>query len=471
MPTTPDHNRNGVEAAMRGDLSSAEQHFLKAYAINPQNTGILLNICRVMQMQERHQDVISFFEKSHQSTDKKEAMPIQLRYMIAKSATITQNDKLTIELLSTSDDVESQPIDITINLSEAHIRQGQLALAKAILQNGLNQHSRDPSLLTNLAIVESELGNYKRAEILYKKIVEFYPSQFLGHYNLGKFFALLGHNREARECFNCCLDLVPNAPEALEALRDLNIGDQSRSNTKESTGVEACYRAIELESWEDACKLLMKDQHLIEPIRFQAIIAELPIEYQSKFRNPATYQPSDVVYQEQLIPDNANLIPNLIDEIRSAESLVWDRAGKPTRQGFQTHEIFSQDASENIRLLENSLRKSLELYLSKHPSLPIQFNLQEILISGWGVILKEGGYQMRHIHPEAQISGVVYLSVPQQTSSTQTNEGNLVFSTRSPLNISPNTGLVVLFPSYMPHETIPQRCEDQDRICIAFNFN
>jgi hypothetical protein len=35
--------------------------------------------------------------------------------------------------------------------------------------------------------------------------------------------------------------------------------------------------------------------------------------------------------------------------------------------------------------------------------------------------------------------------------------------------ITPKEGMVVLFPSYLPHETIPLQ-EDSERICIAFNL-
>ena len=117
------------------------------------------------------------------------------------------------------------------------------------------------------------------------------------------------------------------------------------------------------------------------------------------------------------------------------------------------------------------LRKALKTYLENQSTLPMSINPKQSSISGWGVILKNGGYQKRHIHPEAKISGVFYLSVPNQTSSSKTDEGNLLFSTKSPLSVSPNTGLVVLFPSYLPHETVPQCCKTTERICIAFNFN
>ena len=46
--------------------------------------------------------------------------------------------------------------------------------------------------MTNLAIAQAELGEYKIAEELYKKVVYLSPNQFLGHYNLGLFLKTLG---------------------------------------------------------------------------------------------------------------------------------------------------------------------------------------------------------------------------------------------------------------------------------------
>ena len=473
MSPAPDFNRSGVEAAMRGDLKTAEVHFRKAFSDNPDNSGILLNICRLMQMQHRHQELISFYEKNCKSPNKRESLPVQLRYMISKSAAIIENDKLIIELLTDVIGIEPQPVEITINLSEAYIRQGQLVQAQKILEYGLKKNARDPSLLTNLAIVESELGSYGKAEQLYKQIVANYPNQFLGHYNLGKFLAVLGRNPEARQCFKTCLNLVPGAPEARKALQSLDAGEKRSDQDGEENivGRDACYQAIESKNWTHACDILKKGRPLIDPIRFQAVVTELPNEFQSEFGDPASYKPSQVVYQEQLIPANASIITDLIEEIRSEESLVWNRAGKPTRRGFQSHELFNFKASPTIQSLEKKLREACKNYLEKIPTLPINMNSKQFSISGWGVILKSGGYQKRHIHPEAKLSGVIYLSVPDQTSSAKTDEGNLLFSTKSPLSINPKTGLVVLFPSYLPHETIPQRSKTTERICIAFNLN
>jgi len=65
---------------------------------------------------------------------------------------------------------------------------------------------------------------------------------------------------------------------------------------------------------------------------------------------------------------------------------------------------------------------------------------------------------------------MVYLKTPFQTSSTTTYEGKLVFSRWGAYDIVPEVGKIVLFPSYLPHETIPIQ-GNVERICIAFNIN
>ena len=91
-------------------------------------------------------------------------------------------------------------------------------------------------------------------------------------------------------------------------------------------------------------------------------------------------------------------------------------------------------------------------------------------LSGWAVSLANGGYQKRHIHPEAIVSGVFYIKLSEASRSANQEEGNLFFpSSHGSRMISPKEGMVVLFPSYLPHETIPL-IKDHERVCIAFNL-
>ena len=91
-------------------------------------------------------------------------------------------------------------------------------------------------------------------------------------------------------------------------------------------------------------------------------------------------------------------------------------------------------------------------------------------LSGWGVVLSKDGYQKRHIHPEAVVSGVIYIKLSDECIDKSLSEGNLLLhSYQDDVMLTPEEGLVVLFPSYLGHETIPLSA-DHERICIAFNY-
>ena len=92
-----------------------------------------------------------------------------------------------------------------------------------------------------------------------------------------------------------------------------------------------------------------------------------------------------------------------------------------------------------------------------------------MVLSGWSVVLREGGHQKRHIHPESVVSGVFYIQVPVESADEDKKEGNLVFPSNNMKMVTPKEGMVVLFPSYLAHETIPIS-GNEERICIAFNW-
>jgi hypothetical protein len=52
----------------------------------------------------------------------------------------------------------------------------------------------------------------------------------------------------------------------------------------------------------------------------------------------------------------------------------------------------------------------------------------------------------------------------------ETDKGNILFPTVESLSIAPYTGLMIIFPSYLPHSTVPTT-EENERVCIAFNVN
>jgi uncharacterized protein (TIGR02466 family) len=96
-------------------------------------------------------------------------------------------------------------------------------------------------------------------------------------------------------------------------------------------------------------------------------------------------------------------------------------------------------------------------------------------LSGWAVSLQSGGHQLRHTHPEAVVSAVLYITIPEEIGQSSDQNGYLYFSKRradqqiDAIKIKPVPGKLVMFPSFLPHETTPFKALSQ-RICIACNL-
>lgn len=95
----------------------------------------------------------------------------------------------------------------------------------------------------------------------------------------------------------------------------------------------------------------------------------------------------------------------------------------------------------------------------------------------WAIVLEGEGYQVPHIHRTAWLSGVYYVQVPDIVRGGG-QDGWIEFGEPAPeyhwsaepetKAFQPEPGLMVLFPSYVFHRTIPFE-SDETRISIAFD--
>ena len=87
-----------------------------------------------------------------------------------------------------------------------------------------------------------------------------------------------------------------------------------------------------------------------------------------------------------------------------------------------------------------------------------------------------------HFHPPAWLSGVYYPIVPERIKMSAPDDfagalelGRAYFRLESKNNppvrvIKPEDGLMVLFPSYVGHQTIPLGKSSTPRVSIAFDL-
>ena len=99
--------------------------------------------------------------------------------------------------------------------------------------------------------------------------------------------------------------------------------------------------------------------------------------------------------------------------------------------------------------------------------------------TAWGVILDAGAYQVPHIHPSAWLSGVYYVHLPGAVAGDDSAHAGWIefgrpywdFQIRAEPEtrlVRPEEGLMLLFPSYTFHRTLPFD-GDGERISIAFD--
>ena len=98
-------------------------------------------------------------------------------------------------------------------------------------------------------------------------------------------------------------------------------------------------------------------------------------------------------------------------------------------------------------------------------------------LEAWAVVYPGDGRRiLRTFSPDGWLSGVYYVSAPKGAGDNPRG-GCLVLGSLNGLSVDPPWGTrdvlpapgrLVLFPSYIPHATIPTKSNDA-RICISFD--
>jgi hypothetical protein len=152
------------------------------------------------------------------------------------------------------------------------------------------------------------------------------------------------------------------------------------------------------------------------------------------------------------------------------------------RGGTQTHgSLFARrikELQEVRECIEHSIREFIGEMEddSEHP-LMSRKSEQFRFSASWSCRLRQQGFHTNHIHPKGWISSCYYVSLPEIVGKSDSHEGWIKFGeTNLGLGslehigkiVQPEEGLLVLFPSYLFHGTIPFS-SDEARTTIAFD--
>ncbi len=185
--------------------------------------------------------------------------------------------------------------------------------------------------------------------------------------------------------------------------------------------------------------------------------------------------------------DLAALNGSLAALIRSLRDTEPNAApGSSTRGGYQTDTNFLYRNDPSVTSLQQIVHQGVQAYLPRF--------FQDVLVKrpksvdarlwGWAVIMRSGDYNTPHVHPDAHVSGVYYVEVPDLSAADPDEAepgGSLVFldprsvasmyhikDRRHTESLVPAAGSLVIFPSYHAHAVFPYRGAGE-RISVAFN--
>ena len=152
------------------------------------------------------------------------------------------------------------------------------------------------------------------------------------------------------------------------------------------------------------------------------------------------------------------------------------------RGGSQTQLVPERSPHASIRAFPQAIDGAIKRYIAAlgHGDDPMRRRVGDgHRIQGmWSVCLRSDGFHLSHYHPAGWISSAFYLSLPPAAAMREGGGwlkfGEPAFATRPALEaeyfIKPEPGLLVLFPSWLWHGTVPFTAPDARRLTIAFDL-
>ncbi|HEY0412577.1 MAG TPA: putative 2OG-Fe(II) oxygenase [Allosphingosinicella sp.] len=171
---------------------------------------------------------------------------------------------------------------------------------------------------------------------------------------------------------------------------------------------------------------------------------------------------------------------SLAEEILGNETLHPDPIGHASRGGLRTRTFPSESDRAAVALI-GAIRNAVSTYADAicgtHPF--VAARPKRATFTPWALVFPAGGHQRLHHHPGRWLTGVYYVSVAEGRAGLDAaSPGAIRIGGLPPgagveppwpvLTIHPEPGMLLLFPSFVPHETVPNGGECR-RISVAFD--
>jgi len=195
----------------------------------------------------------------------------------------------------------------------------------------------------------------------------------------------------------------------------------------------------------------------------------------------AYFQPT-ILAIDQVPHSEFSQIYGLMEQLHSHPEL--NDADNPfiSIRGGQQIQVFPNtidlDVTWLVKWLESICQGYIELVTAQSGVEELKLVKPQI-VSAWTIRQYEGDYQEMHTHPLGNISGNIYITVPELAENSQPSDCQILFRMPQTKDISkfimndvwkfkPEPGAVILFPSHLPHTVYPWKGKG-NRTVLAFD--
>jgi len=407
--------------------------------------------------------------------------------------------------------IDASPIISQINHDETRLRLEQAGrslhlgnpdMALHIIDEVLRTTPNHPDALNLKAAHFMALGDTKAALPLLTKITRLIPDFAQAHFNLGTALNALNKPKRAIESLQQAIQLQPDYADA-----HYNLANALRQMGNIEEALTHYALALELDPMHSAAATNLASQHLEIGNPIDALAAcNMALQADPGNRDALSFsaiaatesgnprKSADILSPDLLIRPkqfSSRASYGSIDDFNSAlvahvlnhPTLAREPHNKATRNGQQTDNLALGERGP-VAELQNMIGEALDEYLeainkdTSHTYPPLIPNLTKIDI--WGTVLGAQGHQTSHMHRAAWVSGVYYAKLPDVMHHGGSGNAGWIEFCRPPDQfvckethevkmIEPKEGLLILFPSYIYHRTIPFESTD-NRISIAFDL-
>lgn len=384
------------------------------------------------------------------------------------------------------------------------LQAGLLTEAERYYRAAARQLPGNADFVFQQALVLRRLGRLEEAAACYRRAAELRPDAPAGHHNLGNVLQQLGHFAAAADAYRRTLAI---APDAADTWRNLGIVLQKAGDTLEA--LHAYRRAVTIRpdwplAYSNLGSLLLEsgdargavdvcDDWLrrnpgnitafalkaaaLNELGEQEAAREL-MDFERFVRSERLAPPSGYKSLEAF---NAALARHVL----AHPTLRRPDESEPTYHHPRLHitgELLAEPKGP-MGELESMILGMIEQYRRTVPADPVHPFLENWPerwhLTSWGVTIEGEGNLVPHIHLDGYLGGVYYVELPEIVGRDDAGQAGWFELGRPPdglacraepqvRTIRPETGRIILFPSYFYHATIPFASGER-RISIAFD--